>query len=49
MKYETCISVDKFSDNEVSKNFWFETQKDYAIENALTVFEGYSMSLLRYI
>ena len=48
MKHETCVSVDKFSDN-VSKNFWVEMQKDYAIENALTVFEGYSMCLLHYI
>ena len=25
MKHKTCVSVDKFSDNEVSKNFWVET------------------------
>ena len=30
------------------KNF-VETQEDYAIENALTVFEGYSMCLLHYV
>ena len=25
MKHETCVSVDKFSDNDVSKCFWVET------------------------
>ena len=44
MKQETCVSVDKFSD--VSKIIWVETQKDCAIENPLTVFEG---CLLHYI
>ena len=49
MKHETCVSVDTFSDNEVSKIFWVEPQKDYVIENASPVFEGYSICLLHYI
>ena len=49
MKHETCVGVDKFSDDKISKNFWVETKKDHVTENALTVFEGYSMCLLHYI
>ena len=48
MKHE-CVSVDKFSDNDASEIFQVKKQKDYAIENALTVFEGYFMCLLHYI